>query len=136
MKSIVMVVGLILAGCAGAATESPRVTPGEARHLIESDSSVIVLDVRTQAEYDGPLGHLAKARLIPVQELEQRVNELEPFRSQTIVVYCRTGGRSTRASATLKGKGFRVLNMDGGITRWNSEHLPVVMEQAGVTNPK
>ena len=134
MKSWMVGCCLVLAGCAGAVTEATKVSPIEAERLIRSDSTVVVLDVRTEDEFKGTLGHLDGALLIPIQSLGERVSELEQYRSQTIVVYCRTGGRSTRASSMLKGKGFRVLNMDGGITQWNAEHLPVVKESAREKN--
>jgi len=119
---------LFVAGCAGSLVETPKVTPSEIQALIQRDSSIVILDVRTESEYKGETGHIAKAILIPIQNLEERLIELEPYRSCSIVVYCRRGGRSARASALLMGKGFRVLNMDGGIEKWNTENRPVVRE--------
>ena len=104
------------------------IAPGEAQKLLDSDSTVIVLDVRTPEEFNGDTGHLAKAILLPLQELEQRVGELTPYKEGKIVVYCRSGHRSTTAAKFLEKKGFNVLNLDGGILRWKAEDLPVVKE--------
>jgi rhodanese-related sulfurtransferase len=102
------------------------IVPADAQKLVASDSTVVVLDVRTPAEFTGPTGHLKNAILIPVQELESRVGELATYKGRTILVYCRSGHRSTTASSILAGHGFAVQNMDGGINRWIAENLPVV----------
>ena len=128
MKPTLFVALLLVAGCAGSLVEAPRVTPSEVEALMQHDSNVVVLDVRTESEYNGETGHLQNSVLQPIQGLEDRLAELEPYRSRTLVVYCRTGGRSTRASTLLKEKGFKVLNMEGGITRWNNENRPVIKE--------
>ena len=107
---------------------APRITPADAHALLHSDSTVILLDVRTPAEFKSDTGHLAHALLIPLQELEQRSAELAGFKQRTIVVYCRTGHRSTAASEILSSLGYKVLNMEGGITRWRAEGLPTVLE--------
>ena len=113
MKSSLIIALLFVAGCAGSFMEAPKVTPSEVQALSQRDSSIIILDVRTESEYRGETGHLVNAILIPNQNLGERLAELEPYRSRTIVVYCRTGGRSARASALLKDNGFHALNMDG-----------------------
>lgn len=107
-------------------TQKFLISPADALSLAGKDSTVILLDVRTADEFRSETGHLAGALLIPVQELEARVNELAPYRNRTIVVYCRTGHRSTRGTEILQGHGFRAVNMDGGITRWRAEHFPTV----------
>ena len=105
------------------------VTPVEAKELLAHDTSIVVLDVRTQKEFSGETGHLAGALLIPIQELDKRVAELDPYKSKTILAYCRTGHRSGQAQRLLKEHGFKVLNMAGGILKWNEEKLPVVKEK-------
>jgi rhodanese-related sulfurtransferase len=94
--------------------------------LLVEDSSVVLLDVRTPEEFRSETGHLSGAMLIPVQELEHRTVELEQYKERTIIAYCRTGRRSSTAATLLNGKGFNVLNMTGGIVRWNTEQRPVV----------
>jgi len=101
----------------------------DAKKMIGKDTNVVALDVRTPAEYNSETGHLANALLIPVQELEQRIAELAPYKGKTIVAYCRTGNRSGRAASLLSKKGFTAANMDGGIVKWNDAHYPVVKEK-------
>lgn len=95
---------------------------------MESDPSLILLDVRTPEEHKGESGHLKNSLLIPVQELVGRVGELESFRDKTIVAYCRSGNRSHHAMLFLMQQGFKALNMVGGMLKWNAENLPVVRE--------
>lgn len=101
------------------------VTVSEAKTMIDSDHSLVVLDVRTQSEYDD--GHIRNAKLIPHTELEGRLNELN--KTDKILVYCRTGVRSSNASQILVDNGFMyVYNMLGGITAWIDEEYPVYVK--------
>ncbi len=106
-----------------------NIAPMQADSLLRTDTTIVVLDVRTPGEFKSESGHLRAALLLPVQELEERISELEPYREKTIVTYCRSGVRSARAAAILSRHGYRVLNMTGGILEWNSDKLPVVKEQ-------
>lgn len=84
-----------------------------------SYTNLTILDVRTQSEYDE--GHLENSILIPVTELESRIDELSLFKHTEIIVYCRTGSRSATASEILDSNNFtRVFNVLGGITAWES----------------
>lgn len=103
-------------------------TPREAFAMVASDSSIVLLDVRTPAEFTGETGHMRGALLLPVEELEGRAGELEGVKDRLIIAYCRTGRRSRNAAALLRGRGFRVLNLEGGILAWDAEQLPVVRE--------
>jgi carboxyl-terminal processing protease len=113
-----------LTGCSGSGRSV--ISPADVLSLAGSDSTLVLLDVRTPEEFNGETGHLAGALLIPVQELETRVGELTKYRDRTIVVYCRTGHRSTSAAGILRKHGFKTMNMEGGITRWRAEHFPTV----------
>jgi len=97
--------------------------------MVESDENIVLLDVRTVQEFHSETGHLRDAVLIPIQELPHRVDELDRVKEKTIIAYCRTGNRSGKAAAWLSQRGFRVLNMEGGIVQWNDESFPVVREQ-------
>jgi len=101
-------------------------TPAQVDSLSARGNGILLLDVRTQEEFYGSLGHLEGALLIPVQELERRLEELEPYRKDTVVVYCRTGNRSHHATVLLRSKGFMAFNMTGGMVQWNDEQRPVI----------
>ena len=105
------------------------VSPKETQGLVHQDSTVLLLDVRTPEEYNNDLGHVAATMLIPVQELEKRLTELEPYKGKTIIAICRSGNRSGKAAELLTRHGFTAMNMEGGMIRWNEERLPVVRER-------
>jgi rhodanese-related sulfurtransferase len=104
------------------------ISPSDSYKLMQSDTNIVLLDVRTPAEFNSETGHLAHALLIPVQELERRGNKLQKYQQILIIVYCRTGHRSTTASEILQKHGYHVRNMEGGITRWRAEQLPTINE--------
>ncbi len=81
------------------------------------------LDVRTQAEYDQ--GHIANGVLIPLEELQKRLNEVP--RDQAVVVVCKSGVRSREATLILRQAGYtHVAPMGGGMQAWVSAGYPWV----------
>ncbi len=77
-----------------------------------------LLDVRQPAEYEE--SHIAGAKLIPLPQLTERLNELDPGRPT--IVYCAIGGRSRAAAQLLAGKGYdEVYNLAGGIKAWEGK---------------
>ena len=85
---------------------------------------VHVLDVRSEAEYCGDLGHIDGAQLIPLSELRDRTDELP--QDQPIVVACQSGRRSAMATNILKAAGFdKVANVTGGMLQWCRLGLPI-----------
>jgi rhodanese-related sulfurtransferase len=107
------------------------ISPKEAHRILQHDANVTLLDVRTLQEYNQD-GHLVNAMLIPVQELEARINLLLPFKNKKIIIYCRSGNRSVTAAHILSEHGFYVYNIDGGINNWKKEHQPVEKIRLGV----
>jgi sulfur dioxygenase len=82
-----------------------------------------VLDVRSAAEFDGELGHLAGAQLIPLDALRARVSEVPSDRP--VVVVCQTGKRSGMGTVILEKAGHeRVANLPGGMVAWRELGLP------------
>lgn len=99
------------------------VTVDEAWNIIQDKPNLVILDVRTQAEYDD--GHIEGAILIPHTELADRLDEVDT--SDEILVYCRTGNRSAVAMEILEDAGStKLYHMTNGITDWIAEGYPVV----------
>jgi sulfur dioxygenase len=91
--------------------------------LVEQSGEIQVVDVRESNEWNGPLGHIANARLIPLGQLAERVAELD--RARPVVTACRSGARSAQAVAILRRLGFeRIANLAGGMIRWRASGLP------------
>jgi len=92
--------------------------------LEENLGAVQVLDVREPDEFNGPLGRIAGARLIPLGGLAERTGELD--RDRPIVAVCRAGGRSAQATNILRRAGFtEVANLAGGMLRWRAQRCAV-----------
>lgn len=93
------------------------VNPEKFEELMVDD--YLLLDVRTQGEFDA--GNIEGALLIPFDELEERISEVEDYKEKTVLVYCRSGNRSSTASKTLIDNGFtKVYNLESGIGSWNT----------------
>jgi rhodanese-related sulfurtransferase len=104
-------------------TSYREVSSSEAAEFIQNEHPII-LDVRTPNEYKR--GHLHNSVLIPVQELQNRYQELGTDKDREILIYCATGNRSTVASKILIDNGFKhIVNMRGGIYDWSKKSYPV-----------
>lgn len=98
----------------------------EVYEIIKNNEDYIILDVRTQEEYDE--GHIWGVMLIPVDELEDRLDELTE--DNPIIVHCRSGVRSNTAANILIENGFtQVYDMGGGILDWIDKGYPVVFNE-------
>ncbi len=96
-----------------------NITAEEAKQIMDSEEGYIILDVRTQEEYDE--GHIPGAILIPNTELEERAEENLPDKDQLILVYCRSGRRSKMAAEILVELGYTNIREFGGIIDWPYE---------------
>ena len=81
----------------------------------------LVLDVREPSEYAA--GHIAGSTLIPLHQLAGRLSELPKDRE--IICVCASGSRSSSAARRLASEGYTVLNLNGGMSRWQRAGLPV-----------
>ena len=96
-----------------------EISPEEAKKRLDSDEDIILLDVRTQEEYEEK--HIPGSILIPVDELEKRAETELPDKNKDIFVYCRSGNRSTTASNILSELGYKKVYNLGGIIDWPYE---------------
>jgi rhodanese-related sulfurtransferase len=92
--------------------------------LQRKDPDVVVLDVRTPAEFAA--GHVPGARNISHELLQSRIEELGDVRGKQVVVYCRSGRRSSLAGEVLRKAGFkRLAHLEGDYLAWESEQRPI-----------
>ena len=92
--------------------------------LEEHLRAVQIVDVREPAEFNGSLGHVPGARLIPLGSLGERSSELS--KDEPIVTVCRSGARSAQATVLLGKAGFtQVANLSGGMLRWRAQRYAV-----------
>jgi len=100
--------------------EFPNIKIADVQKKINAKNNILLLDVRTATEFEGPLSHIAGAVLLPIQELEQRVDELNEHKEKEIIVICRSGNRSQTGTRILISHGFNAVNMLGGMKAWNA----------------
>ncbi len=97
------------------------VTAEEAKTKMDSTESLYILDVRQPDEYR--TGHIPGAKLIPLNELGRRINDLP--KDQPILCVCASGSRSSVASSQLQSAGYNVFNLRGGMMGWMRAGYPV-----------
>jgi len=95
-----------------------KITASEAKAMMDSQT-VIVLDVRTQEEYDS--GHIKDAVLLDSGDVSAKAATVIPDKDATILVYCRSGNRSATASKQLIEMGYTKVMDFGGIIDWPYE---------------
>ena len=118
---LLLALAALLCGCAQQAGYA-QITAEEGKAIMDSVEDCVVLDVRTQEEYDQ--GHIPGAILIPSTEIEARAGAELPDKSQVILVYCRSGNRSKKASEILAQLGYTNVREFGGIIDWPYETEP------------
>jgi phage shock protein E len=128
MTRRMLLLALITALCSFAACAREDATtpvqPGELAALLARDDAPLLLDVRTPEEF--AQSHVPGATLVPVQELEERLSELDAYKARGVVAYCEVGGRAGKAADLLRAHGFtNVRLLDGSMKRWREEQREV-----------
>lgn len=96
-----------------------EVEPTIANEIILDHKEIVVIDFRPVADFYGELGHIAGAISLPLAEIDQRLAEIVPYRSQTIIVYSDVPEDAVRGARILTAAGFRnIVVINGGIRRW------------------
>jgi rhodanese-related sulfurtransferase len=118
-----LALALLLPACrSGRGGEEPpfrRVRPPVAFEMLRDSEDLPILDVRSAADFHGPLGHLRGARNIPLAELPVRYLELLDLASRTFLVYCYRDECEPAAMDFLLAYGFTdAMLIDGGIEAW------------------
>ena len=107
-------------GCSdGGSATYDQISGAEAKALMDSESGYIIIDARTQSEYDE--GHIPGAILIPEYEIADRAEKELSDKDQLILVYCRSGRRSKIAAEELVKLGYTNVKEFGGIIDWEYE---------------
>ncbi len=140
MTTLAFLAAASLTGCAGQptgmqenasiadVTESlsyRQISQEEAKKMMALEGSQVILDVRTQEEYDA--GHIPGAILIPNETITDTPPEELPMLDQIILIYCRSGNRSKQAAEKLAAMGYTNIYEFGGINTWDGE---IVTEDA------
>ena len=124
-KLILLLLAVMMFTACGQDTENNQeavymnITAEEAKKIMDSEEGYIILDTRTQEEYDE--GHIPGAIVIPHDEITDRAEEELPDKDQLLLVYCRSGRRSKLAAEALVKLGYTNIKEFGGIIDWPYE---------------
>ena len=127
MKARIAIIFLIivlmaLTGCAGssdAVSGYTQITQEEAQEMMQLDDMHVIIDVRTQEEFNS--GHIPGAICIPNETIGTDSPEELPDKDQVLLIYCRSGNRSKDASQKLADMGYTNVYEFGGINTWTGE---------------
>ena len=115
LRFFIIIQGLFIASC----YEQNRIIPGisndNALKLFDKGTAIF-LDVRTREEHQ--IKSIPNSIHIPLQELRERLIELEEYDDRMMVVYCRSGNRSAKGTKILLNSGFDAVNLLGGMINW------------------
>ena len=120
----VMLAMLLLTACGQQNEETQEanymnITAQEAKEIMDTQEGYVILDTRTQEEYDQ--GHIPGAVLLPYDEVLQKAETILTDKNQLILVYCRSGRRSKLAANDLVKLGYTNIKEFGGIIDWPYE---------------
>lgn len=123
--TILAIAFFILSGCGNSAAKKngeavfTNISAQEAKNRLDQESGIILLDVRTAAEYMEL--HIPGSLLIPVDDLEREALSVLPDKNAPIFIYCRSGRRSVTAANILLKLGYTDVYNLGGIIDWPYE---------------
>ena len=126
MKKLILLLltAMLLTACGQANTNNQEtvymnITAQEAKQIMDTEEGYVILDTRTQAEFDE--GHIPGAIVISHDEIEEKAEQLLPDKDQLLLVYCRSGRRSKLAAEALVKLGYTNIKEFGGIIDWPYE---------------
>lgn len=125
-RSFIYFLSLVLFVASCQKRDFKSISPQEFKELIV-DTTIQRLDVRTFEEYNE--AHIMNAHFLDVGDslFVERVDSVLN-KDYPVAVYCRTGRRSKDAAAILSEKGYKVYEMNGGITEWKNLSYPLISE--------
>lgn len=101
-----------------------HMTVEELKTKLDAGENIKLIDCREQEEWDE--AHIAAAEFMPLSNFEEEMKKLQD-KGETIIMQCRSGGRSMKACMALQGEGFENLfNLEGGIIAWSEKGYPTV----------
>ena len=124
-KLVFLLLAVMMLTACGKAKENDQgavyvnITAEEAKQIMDTEEGYIILDVRTQEEYDK--GHIPGAIVISHEEIAEKAEEVLTDKDQLILVYCRSGRRSKIAAEALVELGYTNIKEFGGIIDWPYE---------------
>lgn len=121
---VVVMVMLIKAELDHLANKGSFLSPANAIRLMNNDDEVLIIDIRTAADYKK--GHIKGAKNMPLSDFAKSVDGISGEKDRPVLIYCNSGNTVTRAIKLLKNAGFeKVNNLAGGIAAWKEANMPL-----------
>ncbi|WP_425447179.1 rhodanese-like domain-containing protein [Dethiothermospora halolimnae] len=114
--ALVLILIISLATINGKDRNYQKITPEDAKKMLEKNDDVFLIDVRTKEEYNEK--HIEGSILVPLDVLEEKIDEVVKDKNKEIIVYCRSGRRSKKAANILLELGYNNVYDLGGIIDW------------------
>ena len=92
--------------------------------LLVNKGDAVVVDLREAAEFKN--GHIVDAINIPHNKVAERMSELAKFKEKTVVLVDKMGQHTGNAGRTLRKEGYEVNRLEGGMSEWQNQNLPLV----------
>jgi rhodanese-related sulfurtransferase len=92
--------------------------------LLVNKGDAVVVDLREAAEFKN--GHIVDAINIPHNKVAERMSELAKFKEKTVVLVDKMGQHAGNAGRTLRKEGYEVNRLEGGMSEWQNQNLPLV----------
>lgn len=106
-------------------SESKKLSALEATEKIKANPEIQIVDVRTKGEFKG--GHVTNASNVEISSAEFKSMAAALDKNKPVLVYCLSGGRSSKAAEYFKAEGFKeIYEMPGGMMEWRSQNLPEI----------
>ena len=122
--AFLLLMGSFIMSCAQTSTSSSQVLNAAAYKEAITSKNIQVLDVRTATEFNGGhIKHALQANWLDPKEFADRTQHLD--KNLPVYVYCQAGGRSASAQEVLEAKGYKVINLEGGMSNWKMNGFPV-----------
>lgn len=122
----ILLTSTLLIGCGTQSNTSTEkeptitsITSEEAKEIIDTDEDIVIIDVREPNEYEE--GHIKDSILVPLGTLESTIENIVPNKDTKILVYCRSGNRSSKSLKVFEKLGYNTVYDFGGITDWKYE---------------
>ena len=114
---LLLLFALLIQGCGGPGYK--HISMDEAAKMMESDKNVVIVDVRTQEEYNRK--HVLGAICVPIEDIRADKLDKLPDKNKKLLLYCWTGRRSADASALLAKQGYKNVYDFGGLVDWTGK---------------
>ena len=112
--ALMILIVALMTGCGE--TDYKHLTHEDAQQIMKSNPDAIILDVRTQDEYEKK--HIPNAVLVPIENLRDGDFSKLPDKDATILIYCWTGRRAEDAAIILVEHGYKNVYEFGGLVDW------------------